>query len=69
MHLAQLCATPILIWAPDQWRIDNCNRWNIFGAAFVVANDTSRPSPQRVMKVLNESLKRLASPSPTSLDN
>ena len=61
MHLAQLCGTPILIWAPDQWRIDNCNRWNIFGIpTFVVANDTSRPSTEHVMKVLNDSLQRLA---------
>lgn len=60
MHLAQLCATPILIWAPDQWRIDNCNRWNIFGVpTFVVANGTTRPSPKRVLKVINDSLRRL----------
>ena len=44
MHLAQLCGTPILIWADGQWRIDTCRHWNVFAVPmFVVANDTHRP--------------------------
>jgi hypothetical protein len=49
MHLAQLAGTPILIWAPDQWRLDNCEYWNVFRVpTYIVANDTHRPEPDRV---------------------
>jgi hypothetical protein len=49
MHLAQLCGTPILIWADGQWRLDNCERWNVFRVpTYIVANDTHRPAPERV---------------------
>ena len=59
-HLAQLCEIPILIWAPDQWRIDNCNRWNVFKVpTFVAGNDTPLPSPEQVMEVLQLAMRRL----------
>jgi hypothetical protein len=59
-HLAQLCGVPIIIWAPDQWRIDNCNRWNVFQVpTLVVANDTSNPPPERVAEVIESALARL----------
>jgi len=49
MHLAQLCGVPILIWADGQWRLDNCERWNVFRVpTYIVANDTHRPDPERV---------------------
>ena len=62
MHLAQLSGTPILIWAPDQWRVDNCNRWNVFRVpTFVVANDTSSPPPERVVEVIKGAVGRIGS--------
>ena len=49
MHLAQLSGTAILIWADGQWRLDNCERWNVFHVpTYIVANDTHRPEPERV---------------------
>src|SRR5260221_6397854 len=49
MHMARLCGVPILIWADGQWRLDNCERWNVFhGATFVIANDTHRPETDLV---------------------
>jgi hypothetical protein len=49
MHLAQLAGTPILIWADGQWRLDNCERWNVFHVpTYIVANDTHQPEPERV---------------------
>ena len=57
IHLAQLCATPIVTWAPDQWRIDNCNRWNVFKVrTSIVANNTSSPSPNSVLEMIRLSL-------------
>lgn len=49
MHLAQLCGVPILIWADGQWRLDNCERWNVFKVpTYIVANDTHLPAPEKV---------------------
>ena len=49
MHLAQLSGVPILIWADGQWRLDNCERWNVFRVpTYIVANDTHQPEPARV---------------------
>jgi len=49
MHLAQLSGTPILIWAPGQWRLDNCERWNIFKVpTYVVTNEVRHPAPGEV---------------------
>ncbi len=49
MHLAQLAGTPILIWAPGQWRLDNCERWNVFQVpTYVVSNQTRPPEPEIV---------------------
>jgi hypothetical protein len=49
MHLAQLAGTPILIWADGQWRLDNCERWNVFHVpTYIVANNTHQPEPERV---------------------
>ena len=60
MHLAQLCGTPILIWAPGQWRIDGCNRWNVFRVpTYIVANDTSQPDPALVGKKIAEAMEDL----------
>jgi len=60
MHLAQLCGTPILIWADGQWRIDTCQSWNVFNVpTFVVANDTHRPNPKTVCETIERALKSL----------
>jgi len=49
MHLAQLAGTPIVIWADGQWRLDNCERWNVFHVpTYIVANDTHRPTTEQV---------------------
>ena len=49
MHLAQLSGTAILIWADGQWRLDNCDRWNVFRVpTYIVANDTHRPKGEDV---------------------
>jgi hypothetical protein len=48
MHLAQLAGTAILIWAPGQWRLDNCARWNVFQVPmYVVINEVRHPHPER----------------------
>jgi hypothetical protein len=60
MHLAQLSGTAILIWADGQWRLDNCERWNVFRVpAYIVANDTHRPDPERVGQKILEALADL----------
>jgi hypothetical protein len=60
MHLAQLCGIPILIWADGQWRLDTCEVWNVFHVpTFVVANDTHRPDPSRVVETIDKALKEL----------
>jgi hypothetical protein len=71
MHLAQLCGVPILIWADGQWRLDTCEHWNVFHVpTFIVANDTHRPEPDRVMETINGAMLALrestASPSAAS---
>jgi len=49
MHLAQLAGTPILIWAPGQWRLDNCERWNVFRVpTYIVTNEIKHPAPEMV---------------------
>jgi hypothetical protein len=59
-HLAQLCGVPILIWAPDQWRINNCHRWNVFQVpTFVVANDNPSPAPERVCDLIDKAMVQL----------
>jgi hypothetical protein len=51
MHLAQLSGTPILIWAPGQWRLDNCERWNVFRVpTYIVTNEINHPEPEDVGK-------------------
>ena len=60
MHLAQLAGIPLLIWAPDQWRLDNCEYWNVFQVpTYIVANDTHRPEPERVGRKIVEALADL----------
>ncbi len=60
MHLAQLAGTAILIWADGQWRLDNCERWNVFRVpTYIVANDTHRPDPERVGNKIVEALADL----------
>jgi hypothetical protein len=60
IHLAQLCGCPVLFWAPDQWRIDNCNRWNIFNVpTFVAGNDMPPPKPESVFQMIESTLKTL----------
>ena len=49
MHLAQLTGTSILIWAPGQWRLDNCERWNVFKVpTYIVTNEVRHPEPAEV---------------------
>ena len=49
MHLAQLAGTAILIWAPGQWRLDNCEYWNVFRVpTYVVTNEVRHPEPAEV---------------------
>jgi hypothetical protein len=60
MHLAQLCGVPILIWADGQWRLDTCERWNVFQVpTFIVANDTHRPETSRIIETIDRALKEL----------
>jgi len=60
MHLAQLCGVPILIWADGQWRLDNCERWNVFHVpTFIVANDTHRPEVDRVVEAVDRAVAEL----------
>jgi hypothetical protein len=60
MHLAQLCGIPILIWADGQWRLDNCEVWNVFHVpTFIVANDTHRPDPERVVETIDRAMREL----------
>jgi hypothetical protein len=49
MHLAQLAGTAILIWAPGQWRLDNCEHWNVFKVpTYIVTNEVRHPEPAEV---------------------
>lgn len=49
MHLAQLSGTAILVWAPGQWRLDNCERWNVFQVpTYIVTNEVRHPEPEEV---------------------
>jgi ADP-heptose:LPS heptosyltransferase len=60
MHLAQLCGVPLVIWADGQWRLDNCERWNVFHVpTFIVANDTHRPDADRVVTEIDGALQDL----------
>jgi hypothetical protein len=60
MHLAQLCGVSLLIWADGQWRLDNCERWNVFHVpTFIVANDTHRPDVVRVVETVDRAVKEL----------
>jgi len=60
MHLAQLSGVPILIWADGHWRLDNCERWNVFQVpTYIVANDTHRPEPERVAQKITDALADL----------
>jgi hypothetical protein len=60
MHLAQLCGVPILIWADGQWRLNNCERWNVFRVpTYIVANDTHRPVPEHVAQKIVSALADL----------
>jgi hypothetical protein len=60
MHLAQLCGGPILIWAPGQWRLDNCERWNVFRVpTYIVTNEVQFPEPEIVAKKIAEAMADL----------
>ncbi len=60
MHLAQLCGVPILIWADGQWRLDGCIGWNVFRVPiYIVASNTFRPEPERVIQKISEALADL----------
>jgi hypothetical protein len=60
MHLAQLSGTPILIWAPGQWRLDNCEAWNVFRVpTYIVTNEMEAPEPERVGKKIADALADL----------
>jgi hypothetical protein len=61
MHLAQLCGVPILIWADGQWRLDTCEYWNVFHVpTFIVANDTHRPDPERIIATIERAMQELS---------
>jgi hypothetical protein len=60
MHLAQLTGTAILIWADGQWRLDDCEHWNVFRVpTYIVAHDTFQPEPERVGRKIVEALADL----------
>lgn len=60
MHLAQLCGTAILVWADGQWRLDDCQRWNVFRVpTYIVARDTFRPEPETVGAKILEAMADL----------
>jgi hypothetical protein len=60
MHLAQLSGVPILIWAPGQWRLDNCERWNVFKVpTYIVTNELRHPEPEHVAQKIGEALADL----------
>ena len=60
MHLAQLSGVPILIWAPGQWRLDNCERWNVFKVpTYIVTNEVQPPEPARVAQKIAKALADL----------
>jgi hypothetical protein len=60
MHLAQLSGTAILIWAPGQWRLDNCERWNVFQVpTYIVTNEVRHPEPVEVSKKIIDGLADL----------
>jgi hypothetical protein len=60
MHLAQLSGTAILIWAPGQWRLDNCERWNVFKVpTYIVTNEVRHPEPEEVSQKIVAALADL----------
>lgn len=60
MHLAQLSGTPILIWAPGQWRLDNCEAWNVFRVpTYIVTNEMEPPKPELVSGKITSALADL----------
>jgi hypothetical protein len=62
MHLAQLCGVGILIWADGQWRLDNCERWNVFKVpTYIVANDTHQPPVEKVVQKIIAAVGELRS--------
>jgi hypothetical protein len=54
LHLAVYCAKPVVVWAPDPWRIAGAFLRNPFRTKiFVVRDDTTNPSPEEIVsKVL-----------------
>ncbi len=60
MHLAKLCGVAIVIWADGQWRLDDCERWNVFHVpTYVVASDTHQPDPALVVQNITGALADL----------
>lgn len=60
MHLAQLAGTAILIWAPGQWRLDNCEYWNVFQVpTYIVTNEERHPTPELVARQIGLALADL----------
>jgi hypothetical protein len=60
MHLANLCGSPTIIWAQDQWRVDYSLRWNPFRVPiYVAANETCQPDPERVTAEIVKALADL----------
>jgi hypothetical protein len=57
MHLAAYCAKPIMIWAPDSWRIAGAAKRNPFNVPmFVVRDDTTNPAPEEIVGKLRGAL-------------
>jgi hypothetical protein len=66
MHLAQLSGTAILIWAPGQWRLDNCERWNVFRVpTYIVTNEVRHPAPEEVGQKIIAALADLRQRAPS----
>ena len=60
MHLANVCGKATIVWANDQWRIENSLRWNPFRVPiYCAANDTYQPEPQRVCEAIRKALEDL----------
>ena len=60
MHLASLCAKPIVTWADGAWRIKAARRWNPHRSPItVVIDSTFCPEPQTVFSQIRIEFERL----------
>ena len=60
MHLASLCAKPILTWADGAWRVKAARSWNPHKSPIIVATESSFcPEPETVFSRIQLELGRL----------